>query len=91
MSFDTDIKNIKKLVNILTGKDVEVSITYKGTGYGVVKCWNIRCDSREINNETHEGAASELVKLLQDELLKKISDTKRQASEYEKALGAMAN
>ena len=91
MTFDTNIKDIKKLVAILTGKDVDVSITYKGYGHGVTKPWHIRCDSREITHETHDGGASELVKQLREELLKKISDTKKQAAEYEKALGALEN
>jgi hypothetical protein len=91
MNFDTDIKDIKKLVAVLTGKDADVSITYKGTAYGVTKPWLIRCDSREITHESHEGGAAELVKSLREELVKKISDTKKQAAEYEKALGALEN
>jgi len=91
MTFDRNIKDIKRLVGILTGKDADVSITYKGTSHGVTKPWLIRCDARELTHETHEGGAAELAKNLRDEVLKKIADTKRQAAEYEKALGALEN
>lgn len=91
MSFASDIKDIKKLVGVLTGKDTEVTITYKGTAYGVTKPWHIRCDAREINHETETAAANELVTLLKKELKDKISFTEKQAAEYKKALSALEN
>lgn len=91
MDFNTNIKNIKKLTQLLTGKDVDVFITYKGTALGVTKPWNIRCGERDLNSATHESAAVELVNLLREEMATKISFTKKQAAEYEKALGAILN
>jgi len=87
MDFESNIKDIKRLIQVLTGKDTDVSITYKGTSYGVTQPWNIRCDSREINDESHEGAASKLLDILRKELRDKISFTEKQAAEYKKALG----
>jgi hypothetical protein len=91
MKLESNIKDIKRLVSVLTGKDADVSCTYKGTAYGITKPWHIRCDSREINHETIDGGTAEFVKILREELIKKISDTKKQAAEYEKALGAIEN
>lgn len=91
MTFETNIKLIKKLVSVLGGKDSDVSITYKGTGYGVTKPWHIRCDTKEINHETHDGGAKELVAILKVELQKKISDAEKQADDYRKALGSLDN
>lgn len=91
MSFDADIKAIKKLVLAVTGKDADVSITYRGSGYGITKFWNIKCNSREIDHETHEGAALEFVAILKKELQDKIRSTERQAADYQQILGSMEN
>lgn len=91
MSFQSDIVDIKKLVKVLTGKETDVSITYSGTEYGVTRPWTIRCDSKEIKHETHDGGASELAAQLRKELRDKISSTERQASDLKKILSAMDN
>jgi hypothetical protein len=91
MNFASNIKNIKKLIAILSGKESDVNITYKGLNFGVTKPWNIRCDSREINHETHDGAAEEFFLILKKELKEKISFTERQAAEYKKTLGTLEN
>ena len=91
MTFEDNIKLIKKLVAVLGGKDSDVSITYKGTAYGVTKSWHIRCDTKEIQHESHEIGARELVTSLKAELQKKISDAEKQADDYRKALGALEN
>ena len=59
MDFDSLIQNIKKLYQIVHGKEIEVVLTYKGTGYGVTKPWHLRADAREVNNETHDGAGNQ--------------------------------
>jgi len=91
MSFDADIKAIKKLVAAVTGKDDNVSITYKGNAYGVSKPWSIKCGAREIDHENHEIGAIELLKNLKQELKDKIASTERQADDYRKVLGGMEN
>jgi hypothetical protein len=91
MSFSDNIRNIKKLTAILTTKDADVVITYKGNGFGLTKCWNIRCDAREYNAETYEDAASLLIVELKKELKEKINFTNKQAAEYMKTLAAMDN
>jgi hypothetical protein len=88
-SFESNIRDIKKLVSILTGKDTEVITTYKGTSYGVTKPWNIKCESREINHENHETGAAELLNTLKIELQGKISFAEKQAEEYKKVLDAV--
>lgn len=91
MSFDADIKAIKKLVAAVTGKDADVIVTYKGTSHGVTKPWQIKCNTRELDHETHDGGAAELLKTLKQELRDKIASTERQADDYRKVLGGMEN
>ena len=88
--FEDNIKNIKKLITVLTGKDCEVFITYKGTTYGVVKPWNIKCDTREVNSETYESAASELLELLKAELSGRIMFAEKQANSYRDVLNSVS-
>ena len=88
-SFESNIQDIKKLVAILTGKDTEVLNNYKGTSYGVTKPWNIKCDSREINHESHEQGAAELLNTLKIELQGKIAFAEKQAEEFKKVLNAV--
>lgn len=91
MSFDADVKAIKKLVAAVTGKDDNVSITYKGNSHGVTKPWSIKCGSREIDHEHHDIGAAEMVKTLKQELRDKIASTERQANDYRQVLGGMEN
>lgn len=91
MSFENNIKEIKKLAAIVTGKDSDVNLTYKGTSHGVSKPWHLVCNTREINSVSHEEAAEELVKILRKELLDKISSLERLAAEHRKVLGSLEN
>lgn len=61
MNTDTYFKEIKKLYQILFGKDAEVSLTYKGTEFGVTQPWHVRVDNRESKHETHDGALNLLL------------------------------
>jgi hypothetical protein len=91
MSFAANVKNIKKLTAILTGKDADVVLTYKGLNFGVTKPWHLRCEAREMCHETYDGAAQELADLLKKELADRISFTEKQTAEYKKTLGALDN
>lgn len=91
MSFDANIKAIKKLVSAICGGDNDVHITYQGNSHGVTKPWTIKCGTREIIHESHDGGADDLVKTLKKELQDKISSTERQAADYRRVLGGMEN
>jgi len=88
--FENNVRDIKKLITVLTGKDCEVFITYKGTSYGVSNPWNIKCDTREVNADTYENAASRLLDLLKAELNGKIMFAENQAKSYREALNSVA-
>jgi 1,4-alpha-glucan branching enzyme len=91
MDYDTTVKAIRRLYAAIHGKSPEITLTYKGTEYGVSKPWLIRCDAREAQCETHEAAAYELYKLLMKELSDKISGLEKQAKDYQKILDAEMN
>ena len=90
-NFETNIKSIKKLVSVISGRDSEVTITYKGNSYGITKCWNIKCDNRELNHENYQLGAEELVTTLKKELQDKISSAEQQAANYRQLLGELSN
>ncbi len=90
-NFESNIKSIKKLVSVISGRDVDVTVTYKGNSYGVTKCWNIKCDNRELNHENYQLCAEELVLSLKKELLEKISSAEQQAANYRSILGELSN
>ncbi len=89
MSFETNIQDIRKIVSILSNKDADVYITYRGTALGVVKPWNIKCDTFEINHANHDLAAEELLNSLTVELKKRISSAEKQATTYKEALASI--
>lgn len=91
MNFDSLIKDIKKLYQIVHNKDVEVVLTYKGTAFGVTKPWHLRCDQREVNNETHDGAAIALFDVLKEELRTKIFSAEKSTADLKKVLNAFTN
>lgn len=91
MSFDADIKAIKKLVSAICGGDNEVFITFRGYSAGITKPWMIKCGSRELTHEQHDVGAQELLAQLKKELRDKIASTERQADDYRKVLGGMEN
>jgi len=88
--FESNITNIKRLVLLITGKDTEVHITYKGTGYGITKPWNIRCDIREINGEHLDNAAEELLSNLISEVQAKINSAEKEAASFKETLKNIA-
>jgi len=92
MDFESAVKHIRKVYSTLTGKsDVEVILTYKGTGYGVTKPWHIKVENRETQHEKHDGAANELLDKLKKELNDKVVSAEREAVELRKALNSLGN
>lgn len=91
MSFDADIKHIKKLTHMLFSKDVDVYLIYRGTNHGVTKPWVIKCDNRENFHETYEGAAKELLNALKKELKAKIESLEGETNKLKNAFATMDN
>jgi hypothetical protein len=92
MSLSSDVIQIRKLTKILSSsKDAEVTITYKGTEYGVAKPWLIRCETNEATHETPEGAAQELLFILKNKLKAKIDSAEQEVNNLRKALGSFGN
>jgi len=92
MDFEAAVKSIRKTYTILTGKsDVDVILTYKGTGYGVTEPWHVRIDAREAQDKTHDGAVKMLLDKLKKELNDKVLSTEREAEVLRKALNSLGN
>lgn len=86
MDFETYVIDIKKLTKALNNKDAEVFITYRGFNLGITKPWHIKCDSRKVSHETHNGAAKALYEVLKTELQNKIQSSEEQVARYKKDL-----
>jgi len=85
-------KNIRTLYQTVSGKgDADVSVTYKGTSYGVTKSWHAKVDAREINHETHDGALTGLLALLKKELADKTKSAENEAARLRSALNQLGN
>jgi hypothetical protein len=91
MNFEALVKDIKKLYNSLSGKDVDVILTYRGTSYGLETPWLLRCDSREIVHKNHEEAALQMFEMLKKELAHKAMSLESQATEYRRTLNSFAS
>lgn len=89
MDFESNIKNIKKLIFALSGKDSDVILTYKGNSYGVTSPWNIRCDIREANSLTFELASLTLLNELNLELKNKIISSEKQTENFKRILNSI--
>jgi hypothetical protein len=87
MNVEQTVKDIKKLYAAVSGlSDHEVSLTYKGTNYGVSQPWMVRIDKREVNAKSYDVALQALLNNLQDELAKKITAARVHADALEIAL-----
>lgn len=89
--FESNIKEIRKIYQLISGKECEVHCTYKGTSYGVVKSWNVKIDNREVNEAKIDVGAINLLNILKEELAKKISNLEDEAKVLRSALGAISN
>ena len=65
MSFENTILKIKKLHKVLSVKESDIQILYKGTAYGVSEPWLVRIDIFEAKAVSCDDAANKLYKLLQ--------------------------
>lgn len=87
MNVEQTVKDIKKLYTAVSGlSDHELSLTYKGTTYGLTSPWVVRIDKREVIAKSYDSGLQELLANLQDELAKKITTTRVQADALETAL-----
>lgn len=92
MDVDTTIKTIQSLYKTLSGKaDGDVSLTYKGNGYGVTKPWIARVDARESVHESYDGALGGLLNLLKKELADKIKSTELEVSRLRQIHNQLGN
>lgn len=89
LNIESNIKNIKKLIFTLLGKDSDVILTYKGTSYGVTSPWHIRCDVREANSTTFELASQTLFDELNLELKNKIISSEKQTENFKNILNSI--
>lgn len=86
MKFEDIVIEIKKFHSILTNKECDVSITYKGKRHGITKPWNIKIDNKEADGETEIAAGTALLVNISNELDNKIKMLKAEAQSLEKAL-----
>lgn len=85
-------KNIRALYNTVLGKgDADVTMTYKGTNYGVTKSWQAKVDAREFSHETHDGALTGLLAMLKKELADKTKSAENEAQRLRQALNQLGN
>lgn len=92
MDIDATFKNIRSIYQTVSGKGSnDVTLTYKGKEGGVTKPWHARIDARETNNETHEGALTQLLDMLKKELADKANSTEAEASRLRQALNQLGN
>jgi hypothetical protein len=84
MHLEEAFKTILVLFKTITGKaDGDVSLTYKGTSYGVTKPWIARIDSYECAHEDHDGAVFGLLDQFRQELSRKITAAQKEAKRLE--------
>jgi hypothetical protein len=86
MDFSSHVIAIKKLYQVLAGKDMDVILSYKGLGYGNTTPWELRIDSREVKSVSHEKAAADLYNILQEELSKKADNAEQEAKNLRNTL-----
>ncbi len=92
MDVDATIKTIQSLHKTLSGKaDGDVSLTYKGTAYGVTKPWVARVDAREFVHESYDGALGGLLTLLKKELADKIKSAESEVNRLRQVHNQLGN
>lgn len=85
-------KSIRTIYRTVSGKsDADVSMTYKGTDYGVTKSWQAKIDAREVNHENHDGALTALLAMLKKELADKTKSAESEAQRLRQALNQLGN
>lgn len=92
MDVDATFKAIQSVFRTVSGKsEGDVSLTYKGTGYGVTKPWVARIEAREVNHEEYDGALLELLAKLKQELADKVKSAESEVSRLRQAYNQLGN
>lgn len=92
MDVEATYKSIRSIYQTLSGKgDTDVSLTYKGTGYGVTKPWQSRVGDREFAHENHDESLQGLLLLLKNELAAKAKSAQAEAQRLQAALNQLGN
>lgn len=92
MDIEATYKSIRSIYQTLSGKgDTDVSLTYKGTGYGVTKPWQSRVGDREYSHESHNESLQGLLALLKTELAAKAKSAELEAKRLQAALNQLGN
>lgn len=87
MSFEQNVKDIKRIYYSLTGKeDPIVHITYRGTTGGIAEPWSVKIDHEEVKDKSYDVAAELMLMLLKDKLAKKVVDLEEEAAKYKREL-----
>lgn len=86
MNLEDKIINIKKLNSTLSGKDEEVSISYKGTSHGVTKPWYSRVGNFDSNSVSLEDSVNVLFNKLKAELKKRTESLESQVAQLKTAM-----
>jgi hypothetical protein len=90
MDVEATYKSIRSVYQTLSGKsDTEVSMTYKGNGYGVTKPWQSRIGDREYHHENHAESLLGLLSLLKNELLAKAKSAEQEAQRLHEAINQL--
>jgi hypothetical protein len=92
MDVDATFKAIQSVFKTVSGKsEGDVSLTYKGTGYGVTKPWIARIEAREVNHEEYDGALLELLAKLKQELADKVKSAESEVTRLRQAYNQLGN
>lgn len=85
-------KSIRTIYQTVSGKgDADVTVTYKGTAYGVTQPWLAKVEIRECKHETHDGALIGLLAILKRELADKTKSAENEATRLRQALNQLGN
>jgi hypothetical protein len=92
MDVDAVVKSIRSIYITISGKqDPDFMLIYRGTNGGITKPWKAMIDGREVNHETHEGALSELLYSLKNELEGKVKSAEREVHRLRDAFSQLGN
>jgi len=92
MDLDATFKSIRSLYQTVSGKtDQDVTLSYRGSGYGVTKVYLVRVDAREASHETYDGALTSMLDSLKKELDTKVRSTEAEATRLRQVLSQLGN
>lgn len=89
---DATFKAIRSVYQTVSGKgDNDVTLTFKGTNYGVTKPYVAKIDAREVSHEQFDGALTGLLAMLKKELADKVKSAENEAKRLQQALNQLGN